>query len=412
MLDKPRLHLIGLRPDPRWLPPAVADIINQAEVLAGADRLLELFPDHPGEKITLTLPLTAWLEKLGALQTQGRRVVVLTSGDPNYFGLAKTLLKIIDPEGVTVIPSTTVVQEAFSRLKISWERTEVVSLHGRDSFIGFWSALYRAAHFTSGSGYLAVYTDMENTPTAIAKKLLGRGQKNWRMIVFEDLGAQDERVSSWSLYEAKLRKFSALNLVVLECVKRPEPISLGLPEASFVHEAGLITKKEIRVVALGLLDLQPNHVLWDLGAGSGSVAIEAAALLPHGFIWAVEKSPLRSEQIAANRGYFGASQVEIVEDEALAAMAHLPAPDRIFIGGGGRDLAAIIRAARERIKSDGLIVANVVNIEALHQAVEAMKELNMEPSVTQIQASRSEPIGGGLYLKPLNPVYLIRGEAR
>jgi len=409
MPDIPLLHLIGLRPDPDWLPPAVAEIIKQAEILAGTDRLLELFPDHPGTKIRLTLPLKPWLEELGALQARGRRVVVLTSGDPNYFGLAKILLQTIDPQGVRVIPSTTVVQEAFARLKISWDRSEVVSLHGREGLGVFWSAVYRASHFC-GSGYLAIYTDADNTPSVIAKRLLGRGQQHWRMTVFEDLGHPEERVSSWSLYEAKLRKFSPLNLVILECLKRPEPISLGMAEGSFVHEAGLITKREIRVVALGLLELQPRHLLWDLGAGSGSVAIEAAALLPHGSIWAVEKSPLRSEQIAANRAYFGAAQVEIVEDDSLAAMAHLPAPDRVFIGGGGRDLADIIRGAREKIKPEGLIVANVVNLEALNQAITAMSELNLDWSVTHVQTSRSEPLGSNHYLKPLNPVYLIKGR--
>lgn len=409
--DKALLHLIGLKPDPSWLPPAVADIINQAEVLAGTDRLLELFPQHPGQKISLTLPLKAWLEQLSGLQTQGRRVAVLTSGDPNFFGLAKTLLKTIDPSGVRVIPSTTVIQEAFARLGVSWDRAEVVSLHGREGLSGLWGSLYRAGHY-GGSGYLAIYTDPDNTPSVIAKRLLGRGQQHWRMTVFEDLGSPDEQISSWSLYEAKLRRFSPLNLVILQCLKKPEPIFLGMPEAAFVHEAGLITKREIRTVALGLLELQPNHILWDLGAGSGSVSIEAAALMPQGSIWAVEKSPLRSEQIAANRAYFGATQVEIVEDDSLAAMAHLPSPDRIFIGGGGRDLAEIIRGAAKRIKPEGLIVANVVNLEALNQAIATMGELNMDLSVTHVQTSRSEPLGGSHYLKPLNPVYLIKGEIR
>lgn len=412
MSDNPQLHLIGLKPDQAWLPPMVSAIIDQAEVLAGTDRLLELFPLHQGRKIRMSMPLKAWLEQIRDIQAEGRRVVVLTSGDPNYFGLAKTLLKTIGPDTVRILPSTTVIQEAFSRLKISWDRAEVVSLHGRGGLTSFWNALYRAGHFTSGPGYLAIYTDPENTPSVIAKRLLGRGLNNWHMVVFEDLGTQEEKISDWTLYEAKLRKFSPLNLVVLKCLKRPEPISLGMPEASFVHEAGLITKREIRAVSLGLLELQPDHTLWDLGAGSGSVSIEAAALLSHGSIWAVEKSPLRAEQIAANRAYFGAAQVEIVEDDSLAAMDHLPYPDRVFIGGGGRDLADIIRKARDRIKPEGLIVANVVNFEALNMAVTAMTKLNMNLSVTHIQASRSESLGSSHYLKPLNPVYLIKGQVR
>ncbi len=407
----PQMPLIGLNPNPDWMPPAVLRLIGEAEVLAGGERLLDLFPGHPGRKLPLTTPLNAWLRELKACREEGRRVVVLTSGDPNYFGLAKRLLEIAGPEGVTVIPSTTVIQEAFARLKVSWERATVVSLHGRTGLVDFWSALYRASHH-AGSGYVAVYTDPENTPALIAKRLLGRGQQNWRLHVFEDLGSPDERVTSWTLYEAKLRRFSALNLVVLECLKRPAPISLGLPEGAYVHEAGLITKREVRAVTLGLLEIQPFHTLWDLGAGSGSVSIEAAYLLPYGSVWAVEKSPLRSEQVAANRAYFGAAQVEIVEDDALSAIVHLPPPDRVFIGGGGKDLGDIIRAARAKLNPDGLMVANVVTLEALHLATEAMAGAGLEVSVTQLQAARSETLADSLYLKPLNQVWLVRGAVR
>ena len=411
MPDNNRLHLIGLIPERRWITPAVTEIIDQADILAGTDRLLELFPEHRDRAVSLKLPLDRWLEDLKARQAEGKKIVVLTSGDPNYFGLAKKLLTVFEPGRVNIIPSITVIQQAFAKIKLSWERTEVASLHGREVSAGdFWSALYRASHF-SGSGYLAVYTDAENTPAAIAKRLLGRGQHNWRMMVFEDLGTPDERVTTWSLFEAKLRKFSPLNLVVLECLKPPAPISVGMPESVYVHEAGLITKREVRVVTLGLLELQPYHTLWDLGAGSGSVSIEAAALLPHGSIWAVEKSPLRSEQIAANRAYFGATQVEIIEDEALAAIPHLPPPDRVFLGGGGEKLGEVIRAAREKLKPKGVIVANVLTLDALHLATAAMKSLGLEMSVTQLQAARSEGLGGSLYLKALNQVWIVRGQA-
>ena len=408
MPDISPLNLIGLIPETDWLPPALLKIIDQADTLAGTDRLLALFPDFAGERMLLSTPLESWLEKLKELQAQGRKLAVLTSGDPNYFGLAKKLLEVFEPDQVSLIPSTTVVQQAFARLKVSWERTEVVSLHGRDSLTAFWSALYRASHYP-GSGYLAIYTDPDNSPGVIAKRLLGRGQQNWRMWVFEDLGTPDERVSSWTLFDAKLRKFSPLNLVVLECLKRPAPIFLGMPESVFVHEAGLITKREARAATLGLLELQPYHTFWDLGSGSGSVSIEAAALLTHGSIWAVEKSPLRSEQIAANRAYFGATQVEVIEDDALAAMVHLPSPDRVFVGGGGQNLAKIIQGAKSRLKADGLLVANVVTIEALRQATAAMSELGLEMSITQLQASRSEPLGDSLFLKPQNQIWLVRG---
>jgi precorrin-6Y C5,15-methyltransferase (decarboxylating) len=408
---KPTLHLIGLTPDQKWIPPAVTDLIEEADVLGASDRLLSFFPNVKAAKLSLSLPLEGWLKELKALQRKGKKVVVLASGDPNYYGLAQKLLTVIEPELVTIIPAPTVVQQAFARLKISWERTEAVSLHGRNAQTVFWSALFRASHY-NGSGYLAIYTDSNNTPTTIAKRLLGRGQNNWRMIVFEDIGTQDERQTTWDLSDAKLRKFSPLNLVVLECLKRPAHISLGMSESEYVHEAGLITKREVRVVALGLLSLQPYHTLWDLGAGSGSISIEAASLLPHGSVWAVEKSPLRSKQIAANRAFFGATQVEVIEDESLAAMPHLPPPNRVFIGGGGAKLPKIIKAAKARLLPEGVMLTNAVSLDSLRMATTAILDAGLELTVTQLQAARSEHLSDSLILKPLNQVWLVRGEKK
>lgn len=154
----------------------------------------------------------------------------------------------------------------------------------------------------------------------------------------------------------------------------------------------------------------PTHTLWDLGAGSGSVSIEAASLLHHGAVWAVEKSHLRCEQISANRTYFGAAQVEIVEDEALEAMQHLPTPDRVFIGGGGKGLPQIILAAAGLIKAGGVIVANVVSLGPLAEAAKAMTDAGLEVDICQIQAARSAPLGGSLYFKPINQVWIIKGR--
>jgi len=126
--SKPTLHLIGLLPDPQWLPPAVLTLIEEADVLAASDRLLSLFPRAKAARLRMSMPLEGWLKELKSLQRKGKKVAVLTSGDPNHYGLAKKLLSVIEPESVTVIPAPTIVQEAFARLKTSWAHTEVVSL--------------------------------------------------------------------------------------------------------------------------------------------------------------------------------------------------------------------------------------------------------------------------------------------
>ncbi len=407
----PQLYLIGLIPNGDWQPEAVRKVVAEADIIAGGTRFLDFFPDFKGQKIPLAMPLKKWLEDLAAKQKEGLKIVVFTSGDPNFFGLAKCLLDVFPAEHVTIWPSITVIQQAFARLKISWRGAEIVSLHGRDNMVDFWAALYRASHY-SGSGYLAIYTDEHNTPAAIAKKLLGRGQYNWNIHVFEDLGTEKEKVSVWTLFEAKLCKFSPLNLVILESLKRPAPIFIGMPEEAYAHEAGLITKREIRAAALGLLEIQPYHTVWDLGSGSGSVSIEAAALVPHGSVWAVEKSPLRAKQIVANRAFFGAVQVEVVEDDALKAMEHLPPPDRIFIGGGGENLGDIIMRATRSLKPNGIVVASMVSFDSFHQAMTKMQEAGLEVTATQMQVARSAPLAGSHFFKSLNQIWLVRGVLR
>ncbi|MGL4209409.1 MAG: precorrin-6y C5,15-methyltransferase (decarboxylating) subunit CbiE [Candidatus Adiutrix sp.] len=405
MAEKQTIHLIGLSPNLEDLAPTSQKIIAEAEVLAATKRFLNIFSDSQAEMLPLDCPLAQWFEKLKTHHESGKKIVILASGDPNYYGLGKRLMLHFESSQVVIIPSLTTVQIAFARLKTPWEKIETASLHGRQSKIDFWASLYRAAHL--GSGFLAVYTDEANSPEQIAKRLLARGQTNWRMHVFEDLRTPHERISCLSLFEASNQKFSPLNLVVLECEQRPLPIGLGLPESSYSHEAGLITKKEVRVVTLSLLNLAPHHTVWDLGAGSGSISIEAAPFVSHGSIWAVEKSPIRAEQIAINRTKFGVAQVEIVEDDSTHAISHLPPPHRIFIGGGGRDLDNIIRAARLRLNPGGLMVINLVTIDRVGPIISLLNSLNLETSITQLQVSRSAPLGEGLYLKPLNQVWLI-----
>lgn len=405
------LYVIGIVPHRQAIAPDIAELIEKADVLAGGRRLLDLFKEHP-HRLELSTPLKKWLHKLQEHQAAGRRVTVLTSGDPNYFGLAKTLIRELGSDFVRLIPSPTTVQQAFARLKISWEKTKVVSLHGRGALSGhseFWPALFRAGQ-QADCGCLAVYTDEENNPAALAAQLLERGQENWRLTVCQDLGSAEEKIVSCSLREAETMSFSPLNLAVFQRLSPPKPISLAMAESEFIHEAGLITKREIRAVSLGLLNLSPQHCLWDLGAGCGSVSIEAAALLSYGSIWAVEKNPRRVEHIKANRSRFGVCQLEIVEGDSLSAIDKLPEPDRVFIGGGGRSLGQIIESAASRLKPGGLILINAVTFEALQAACSALKGLGLDRSVTQLQAARSEPLAGSFYFKPINQIWLLRAS--
>lgn len=396
-----KIYVIGVGLNRDDLSPVRLDLIFGAEVLAGGARLLEMFPEHTGSKLALKGGLEAWLDRI-AEAARNEKVVVLASGDPGFFGAAAFLVRRFGQENVRTHPGISALQAAFARLNQPWEDVTPVSLHGR-GWNGLWPLL-------RVSDRIALYTDPHNTPDLVARKLIDRGQKYWRMHVLEDLGQDSERMRGLSLDEAARAEFSPLNVVVLVRESEPAPLCLGTPDEAFVHEAGLITKAEVRAVALAMLSLKPGPALWDLGAGCGSVGLEATLLLGSGRVTAVEKNPDRVEMIQANRARFGAANLDIVAGEMPGALAGLDRPDRVFIGGGGADLAAIIRASAEALQPEGLIVVSAVGLASMETARRTLAETGFEVDEVEIQASRSRPLGRDVYLKALNPVRLIRGR--
>jgi precorrin-6B C5,15-methyltransferase / cobalt-precorrin-6B C5,C15-methyltransferase len=398
------VQVVGVGVGPADLSAAQAEVVAKAQLLAGGSRLLAMFPAHPAPRLTLAYNLDAWLAEV-AQAAQAAHVVVLASGDPGFYGIAAKVVERLGADHVAIHPGLTTVQTAFARLKEPWQEAHVVSLHGRNQGsdeAALWPACAAAER-------VAVYTDPAHTPDAIARLLLARGQEHWRMAVLEDLGAPHERVGEYSLAEAAAMTFSPLNLVVLKRLAWPEPLRLGLPEEAYARQGGLITKSEVRALALAKLELAPGLTLWDLGAGSGSLGLEATLLTLGGRVVAVERVAERAAQIRANRQRFGAASLEVVESDLPQALAGLPDPDRVFVGGGGPALAEIILEAVRRLPAGGVLVAAVVMLSSLEVARRALAEAGMEAEVTQAQISRGAALGEDIYLKALNPVWVVKG---
>jgi precorrin-6B C5,15-methyltransferase / cobalt-precorrin-6B C5,C15-methyltransferase len=370
-------------------------------MLAGGRRLLDFYPNQGGGRLILEGSLDDWLDRL-AEAAETKRVVVLASGDPNFFGIGRRVVDRVGPANVRIHANVTAVQAAFARLKESWAGVTVISLHGRSEEILF-SELQTAER-------LAVYTDPVNTPARIARIMIDRGQTGWRMCVLENLGQPDIRVSYHRLPDVVDMVFSDLNVVVLWRKNDREPLYLGMPDDAFDHEAGLITKSELRAVVLSRLALRPGLTLWDLGAGCGSVGIEATILVPGGNVIAVERQADRVRQIESNRARFGCARLTVIQGELPGIIPDLPLPDRIFIGGGGPQLEAIIRAGLPRLANNGVVVAAVVKLDSLNRVRLVMEDLRLDPDIVQVQVSRGEPLAGDVYLKALNPVYVVRGR--
>lgn len=397
-----RVMVVGLGLGRADLTPRGLAAIESARVLAGGERLLAWFPEHPGPKLLLKFNLADWLEQVAQAADQG--VAVLASGDPGFYGVAAKVIERLGREAVTVLPNVTAMAAACARLGLAWQEARAVSLHGRDDQGPLWRALGQA-------DLVAAHTDPKHGPAWLADLLIERGQAAyWRLGVAQDLGAVEERVGWFTPQEAANQSFSDLNLVVLERVARPRTLRLGAPEEAYAHQAGLITKAEARCAALGLMELGPGLTVWDLGAGSGSVGLEAGLLCPGGRVVAVEHDPARVELIQANRASFGAGWLEVRQARLPDGLAELPAPDRVFIGGGGEGLGAIIEAAWARLKPGGVLLISLVRLESLARARATLAGLGAAVETTQIQVGRGAALTGGEYIKALNPVWLVRGR--
>lgn len=404
------VKIIGMGMSRQDLTPEQLAIINRADVLVGGRRHLALFEGLAALKMPITKDLDDLIEFIDT-QPAGKQIVVLASGDPLFYGIGSRLIKSLGPQRVKVLPNINSVAAAFARIKEPWHDAVVISAHGRKPESVLKRALQR-------QNKIVVLTDPANNPAWLASICLNNHHTDFEMCVLEKLGSEDEHVGWYRLQDAAQRVFANPNLVVLKRICRPpEPfdppvLHLGMRDSDFAHQAGMITKAEIRAVSLSKLCLRAGDVLWDLGAGSGSVAIEAALLTNNGPTIAIEKNPERINDIRANAKRFNLTNLDVVQAELPEGLAELPAPDRIFIGGGGRQLARIIQAGAGHLKQHGRIVANTVLLQSLQTATEMFAKLGFANEVTQIQINRSRSMPWGQRLEAENPVWIIAAERK
>ncbi|MGD9974755.1 MAG: precorrin-6y C5,15-methyltransferase (decarboxylating) subunit CbiE [Desulfatirhabdiaceae bacterium] len=383
------------------------EIIHHADVLIAGKRHLAWFADQPAEKIEITRNISKVIDYIQANRSS-RSIVVLASGDPLFHGIGSTLVRAVGPEHVRIYPNISSVCAAFAEIAEPWQDARIISLHGKTLDVQVLKAIL-------ASDLLAVLTDPRNTPNRIADFLLQHGVSDYRMCILERLGASDKSIDWYSLESASATNAGHPNIVILKRHENAPPIRplfLGMPDSAYAHEAGMITKPEIRAVSVARLRLLPHHVMWDLGAGSGSVAIESSLLIHDGVIVAVEQKAERAAQIRLNVETFGVRNVLVREGVLPDALDGLPAPDRIFIGGGGKHLDAILTRASACLRPGGIIVINTVLLQSLNMALTALKNLGFVTTVTQIQTSGSRSMPWGDRMEAQNLVWIIAGESK
>jgi precorrin-6Y C5,15-methyltransferase (decarboxylating) len=404
-MKKRCIDVLGVGLGPGDLTSSQRRIVESAEILIGGRRLLAFFSDLPVEKKIIGKDLEEVIAYIRRRMNR-KSIVVLASGDPLFYGIGARLVEAFGPDRVAIHPNISSVAAAFARIKEPWGGARILSLHGRNNVGDLFKAL-------AETDRLAVLTDPERNPAWLARLVLEKFGGGFRLAVMEALGSESERHAWYSLAQAAAMKFREPNIAVLkrEPAAAPgrRPLRLGAPDDEFEHDRGVITKSEVRAVALAKLQLGAGQVLWDLGAGSGSIGIEAALFIGRGKIVAVEKNPRRVAQIKANARRFGVRNLRVVPAELPEGLARLPQPDRIFIGGGGRNLPAIVSTAARRLKPAGIVVINAVLLQNVHDAAAALRELGFATETVQVQIHRSEPMPWSERLEALNPVWIMTG---
>ena len=384
--------------------------IESARVLAGGRRHLDFFRDSRREKIILGSDARAFVEALQQRYSR-EKTVVLASGDPLFYGIGRALLELIPRDDLLFLPHLSGVQLAFARVKESWQDAHVVSLHGRPE--GALVAAIRARELK-----IAVLTDATNHPAAIAGILRRLGAADaYELWVCENLGGTDERISRHSPADLSEATFSPLNVVILLATgqgQTPDTI-LGIPESALLHKPGprgMITQREIRLLALCYLELRPGDIMWDIGAGSGSMSLEAGRHSPRLKVFAIECDAEALARLESNVADFGAPGVCIVAAEAPDGLADLPDPDAVFVGGSGGRLAEILTVVGQRLKPGGRVVINCITVETLSLGWELLGKLGLEPEATSVQLAHSRPLGRFHSMEPENPITILRGRSR
>ncbi|MGW4310000.1 precorrin-6y C5,15-methyltransferase (decarboxylating) subunit CbiE [Streptomyces californicus] len=365
---------------------AAREALVAAEVLIGGGRQLDLLPPEcAGARVAWPSPLRPAVPRLLA-EHRGRRIAVLASGDPMFYGIGRALAQELGPEGLRVVPHPSSVSYACARLGWPLEDTEVVTLVGRP-------AARLAASLYPGRRLLVLSADA-STPAEVAALLTDRGFGPSLLRVLEQLGGEDEGCAEGIAQEWAHPPGDRLNVVAVECLPSAGALRLGtvpgLPDAAYEHD-GQLTKRHIRAATLGTLAPAPGELLWDVGGGSGSIAIEWLRAHPSCRAVSVERDPVRAERITRNAERLGVPGLRVVTGPAPASLAGLPVPDAVFIGGG-LTAPGLLDACWEALRPGGRLVANTVTLES--EALLAGRHAAYGGELVRLAVAHAVPVGG------------------
>jgi precorrin-6Y C5,15-methyltransferase (decarboxylating) len=405
-----KIAIIGIGDDGlQAVPPSVTKRIEEAEVLLGSERALALVADKvAGERVVLSGDLHDLADQVRNVGK--RRAVVLVLGDPMFYGLARYITDGFGKEQFEVIPHVSSMQLAFARVMESWDDAYLTNLANH--------SLSSVLEKIRVADKVGMFTTDKIGPNQIAQALLDKQIDYFDAYVCENLGARNECVTRGSLAEIAGQTFDALNVMILvrqrQLPDRPrEAVGrrlFGNPDEVFFQSRpkyGLITSAEVRSLALAQLDIWRDSIVWDVGAGSGSVSVEAAQLASDGTVYAIEMDPEDQQLIEANSKRFSVGNVVPVQGKAPEAWANLPDPDCVFVAGSGREVIRIAELAYQRLRPEGRLVLNLTSVDMVSELRQTLRAHSENVQVWMINISRGTDQLESLTFDALKPSFLL-----
>ena len=376
--------------------------VRGAALLFGDKRLLAGLPEEcTARRFALYMPADI-LEALA--QAPGQDAAVLYSGDTGFYSGASGLITPLRALGIParILPGISSIQLLSAALGRPWQEWKLVSAHGRACDPVAECMANKAVFFLTGG---------DETPASLCNRLTAAGLGRAHATVGENLGTAGEAIRYGSAEELAGQSFAPLSVLLVENLELPVFCTPGLPDDAFIRGDVPMTKQEVRAAALAKLGVKPADTLWDVGAGTGSVSVELALAAPRGHVYAVECEPDACALIRQNREKFRAYNLTLIEGRAPDALADLPAPDAVFIGGTKGGMENVLDAVYSKNPAARTCISAIA-LETLSAAVAALTARGLTVEVTQIAVSRTKPAGHLHLLMANNSIFLITGERK
>jgi len=407
--DVEKIQIVGIGDDGlAGLTASARKLVEEADLLFGEPHCLTLVPGVGRTRVPLGTSLDDAIRHIQSAPE--KRTVVLAVGDPLFYGVARYLCDKLGKDRFEVVPHVSTMQLAFARVKESWEEAFLTNLASHD--------VQRVLEQIRSAEKVGLFTSEQDSPAVVARALLDQGIDYFTAYVCENLGAPDERVTRGELAEIAAQEFASLNVMIL--VRKPhvpdrpsESIGrrlFGNPDEAFLQsrpKRGLLTPAELRSMALAELDLGPTSTVWDIGAGSGSVAIEAAQIARGGTVYAIEMDPEDHQLIIENAKRFAVDNLVPVLGRAPEAWSELPDPDAVFVGGSGRGISRLVDRAYQRLPTGGRLVAIMGSIDNLAETHRLLHGYTANVKVWMASIARGNYQLERIRFESLNPTFLV-----